>query len=223
MLELWIEGTPEQVIKAANDGLASAIATNPQIMEQWTADGNSLENVVAQVCEAVPVPVFVQLHGPTLDDYLREMESLRMISDQIQPKLVATHAGIAAGRRLATQGMKPLITTIATVNQAFMAASADAAYIAPYIGRIVDAEVDAYQLVADIAVMYQRHQIKTRIAAASVRSPEQAEKVLLAGAPILVMQYDVFLQLLDSDLTANWITRFEKNWEQIPNSLGEKG
>ncbi|MBZ0276331.1 MAG: hypothetical protein K8I60_09310 [Anaerolineae bacterium] len=222
-MELWIEGTPEQVIQTANDGLASAIATNPAIMEKWTAGGKSLEEVVAQVCEAVDVPVFVQLHGPTVDDYLREMEHLRAISARIQPKLVSTHAGIAAGKRLAADGLTPLITTIATVNQAFLAASANAAYIAPYIGRIEDAGVDAYQLVADITAMYERHHITTRIAAASVRSPEQAEKVLLAGAPILVMQYDVLLRLLDSDLTENWITRFEQNWEQIPHSLGRKG
>lgn len=223
MLELWIEGTPEQVIKVANEGLVGAIATNPAIMEQWTAGGKSLEYLVTQVCEAVEVPVFVQLHGPTIDDYLREMDSLRAISAQIQPKLVATHAGIAAGKRIATQGGKPLITTIASVNQAFLAASADAAYVAPYIGRIVDAGVDAYQLVADITTIYQRHHISTQIAAASIRSPEQAEKVLLAGAPILVMQYEIMLRLLDSDLTENWIGRFEQNWEQIPHSLGNKG
>lgn len=222
-MELWIEGTPKQVIQTANDGLASAIATNPAIMEKWTADGKSLEDVVSQVCEVVDVPVFVQLHGPTVDDYLREMEHLRAISGRIQPKLVSTHAGIAAGKRLAADGLTPLITTIATVNQAFLAASANAAYIAPYIGRIEDAGVDAYQLVADITAMYERHHITTRIAAASVRSPEQAEKVLLAGAPILVMQYDVLLRLLDSDLTENWITRFEQNWEKIPHSLGRKG
>jgi transaldolase len=221
MLELWIEGTPEQVIQAANDGLAAAIATNPAIMEGWTAGGKSLEYLVTQVCEAVDVPVFVQLQGPTIEDYLREMDSLRAISAQIRPKLVATHAGIAAARRIAAQGGQPLITTIATVNQAFLAASANAAYIAPYIGRIADAGVDAYQLVADIAALYQRHHITTQIAAASIRSPEQAEKVLLAGAPILVMQYEVLLRLLDSDLTANWVSRFEANWTQIPHTLGK--
>ncbi|MCB9450496.1 MAG: hypothetical protein H6672_03605 [Anaerolineaceae bacterium] len=222
MMEIWIEGTPEQVIQVANEGLVDAIATNPSIMAQWTANGESLESVVARVCAAVDVPVFVQLHGPTVMDYLREMKSLRAISKQIQPKLVATHAGIAAGRQLAAQGAKPLITTIATVSQAFLAARAGAAYIAPYVGRIEDAGVDVYQLVADIATMYERHQVKTQIAAASVRSPEQAEKVLLAGAPILVMQHEVFMQLLDSGLSQNWMARFEENWEQIPHRLGQE-
>ncbi len=222
-MELWIEGSVEEAIRTANDGLADAIATNPTIIERWTAGGQTLEQVITTVCDSVNVPVFVQLHGPTIDDYLREMDSLRRIPGQIHPKLVATHAGIAAARRIAASGLKPLITTIATVNQAFLAARANAAYIAPYIGRIADAEMDAYKLVADIADIYQRHHVPTQIAAASVRSPEQASRVLQAGAPILVMQYDVFMRMLDSELTQDWIARFDENWAKIPHSLGEAG
>lgn len=215
MLELWIEGSPDEVVEVANSGLAAAIATNPSIMERWTADGRSMEWLIAYVCERVSVPVFVQLHGPTVDAYLSEMEALRRISDKIQPKLVATHAGLAAAKRIAAQGLKPLITTVATLNQAFLAASAGAAYIAPYVGRIEDAGVDVYQLISDITSMYQRHGVSTQIAAASIRTPQQAEAVLRAGAPIAVMQYGVYQQLLDSPLTSDWIERFEANWAQI--------
>jgi transaldolase len=221
MMELWIEGTIDQVIRVANEGLADAIATNPTIIAQWTAGGRSLESVVTQVCESVTVPVFVQLHGGSVDAYLREMDSLRAISPQIHPKLVATPDGLAAAKRLASDDLKPLITTIATLNQAFLAARANAAYVAPYIGRIVDAGVDAYELVHDITTMYQQHSVKTQIAAASIRSREQAENVLRAGAPILVMQHDVFITLTDSPLTQNWIERFEENWRQIPHTLGK--
>ncbi|MCA9914273.1 MAG: fructose-6-phosphate aldolase, partial [Anaerolineae bacterium] len=118
---------------------------------------------------------------------------------------------------------KPLVTTISTLNQAFLSAAADAAYVAPYVGRIEDAGVDAYQLIRDIASMYQRHGAGTQIAAASIRNPEQCEAVLRAGAPIAVMQYGVFQQLLASDMTQNWIDRFEMNWQNIPNSLAAKG
>jgi transaldolase len=223
MLELWIEGTPEEVVEAANSGLAAAIATNPSIMERWTSAGQPMEELVAYVCEQVDVPVYVQLHGPTVDDFLREMDALRIISDKIHPKLVATHAGIAATKRIAAQGLKPLVTTISTLNQAFLSAAANAAYVAPYVGRIDDAGVDAYQLIRDIAALYERHGAVTQIAAASIRTPEQCEAVLRAGAPIVVMQYGVFQALLESDMTADWIDRFEANWQKIPHSLMEKG
>ncbi|HNH08963.1 MAG TPA: hypothetical protein PK683_10700, partial [Leptospiraceae bacterium] len=59
---------------------------------------------------------------PTVDEYLREMEHLRTISDLINPKLVATHAGLAATKQIADSGLRPLITTVATLNQAYLAA-----------------------------------------------------------------------------------------------------
>ncbi|MFN8379421.1 MAG: transaldolase family protein [Anaerolineae bacterium] len=218
-MEFWIEGSVEQVIRVANDGLADAIATNPSIVEKWTAGGLTLENVVAQVCGEVDVPVYVQLHGPTVDAFLREMDSLRQISHLIHPKLVATHEGMAAARRIAADGLKPLITTIATINQAYLAARANAAFVAPYVGRIDAAGIDASQLVSDIARMYERHHVPTQIAAASIRSPEQASAMLIAGAPVLVMQHDVFMKLVEAPLTSDWIAQFEKNWSHIPHAL----
>ena len=216
MLELWIEGSIEQAAEVANSGLAAAIATNPSIMERWTAAGRTLESTVREICERVDVPVYVQLQGPTLDDFLYEMERLRTISLQIQPKLIATLPGIRATKRFADEGLQPLVTTVATISQAFLAASAGAAYVAPYVGRIEDAGVDAYALVSDIARLYAQHNVRTRIAAASIRSAQQAESVLRAGAPIIVTQYDVFQTLLQSQMTQNWIDRFDDNWTRIP-------
>ena len=214
-MELWIEGSIEQVKAVAGSGLAAAVATNPSIIASWTRDGRTLEAVVTEVCQSVDVPVYVQLHGLTVDDFLYEMDVLRRISSQIHPKLVATHEGIAATKRLARDGLKPLVTTVSTVNQAFMSAAAGAAYVAPYVARIIDAGTDAFRLIEDIAALYARNNISTQIAAASIRTPEQAEKSLLAGAPIVVMQHDVFLRLFDSEMTQDWIDRFEADWEQF--------
>ncbi|MFN8378965.1 MAG: hypothetical protein U0452_09860 [Anaerolineae bacterium] len=84
-MEFWIKGSVEQVIRVTNDGLAD-IATNPSIVEKWTAGGLTLENVVAQVCGEVDVPAYVQSR-PHADAFLREMDSLRQISHLIHPKL----------------------------------------------------------------------------------------------------------------------------------------
>ncbi len=218
-MQLWIEGTIEQVIAVANSGVASAIATNPAIIDRWVSGGQSLEDVITHVCHQVDIPVYVQLHGPTVDEYLREMDHLRAISDQIHPKLVATQAGLAAAKTIAESGLKPLITTVATLNQAYLAACAGAAYAAPYVGRMQKAGLDAAHLVGAMVAMYQRSGAVTQVAAASISSPHDAEQLLLAGASILVMQYDVYQHMLDSELTANWIEHFEDNWSRIPYAM----
>jgi transaldolase len=214
-LELWIEGTIDEVAKATASGLAAGVATNPTIIARWTADGRSLEDVVTEACQRLTVPIYVQLHGPDVETYLREMEALLRISDQIHPKLVATHSGIEAAQRLGQWGRKSLVTAVASVNQAFLAAAAGASYIAPYYGRIEAAGIDAAGFVRDVANLYARHNQKTQIAAASLRSPEQVEAAILAGAHVAVMGYGVFQFLLDNDLTQAWIDGFEKDWSRF--------
>lgn len=215
-MELWISGTIDEVVEAANSGLAAAIATNPTLIASWTSGGQTLEQVVGEVCRRVSTPVYMQLHGPTVDDYLAELEALRRISPLIQPKLVATRDGIAAAHQIACQGLRPLVTAVTTVNQAFMAAAAGAAYVAPYLGRIQDAGVDALNLIGQIADLYADQGVDTGIVAASVRTPYQSEAALLAGASAVVVFYDVFLKLFEGPLTQASIDGFERDWERIP-------
>jgi transaldolase len=211
-LELWISGTIDEVVEAANSGLAATVATNPTLIAKWTANGRTLEDVITELCQRVDVPVYVQLHGPDVDGYLYEMDALRKISGQISPKLVATHEGIKAAYRLANEGVKPLVTAVYTINQAFMAAAAGAACVAPYVGRIEDAGEDAIWLIEEIANLYHMHDANTRIIAASIRTTEQARDVLLAGAHAIVVFYDVFQQLFESELMQESIEGFEKDW-----------
>ncbi len=214
-MELWIEGTIDEVATVAASGLAASVATNPTIIARWTAGGRTLEDVVTEVCEKVNVPVYVQLHGPDVKIYLREVDVLLRISEQIRPKLVATHAGIEAAHRLEQQGRNTLVTAVSSVNQAFLAAAAGVSSIAPYFGRIEAAGVDAAGFVRSVAELYTRHGVTTRIAAASLRTPEQVESVLLAGAHIAVMGYGVFQKLLDNKLTQASIEGFERDWTQF--------
>lgn len=211
-MQLWISGTIDEVVEAANTGLAQTIATNPTLIRKWTAEGRTLESVVAEVCDRVDVPVYVQLHGPTVDYYMREMDALRNISVRIHPKLVATREGIETAHRLADEGLKPLITAVTTVNQAFMAAAVGASYVAPYFGRIEDAGEDAAQLIRDIKQLYTMNNIETGIIAASIRTPEQARAAMLAGGDAVVVFYDVLMKLFESDLTQKSIDGFEEDW-----------
>ena len=211
-MELWISGTIDEVVAATESGMAQTIATNPTLIRQWTATGRTLESVVTEVCERVSVPVYVQLYGPDVDGYRRDMDALRKISVRISPKLVATHDGIAAASILAKEGVKPLVTAVTTVNQAFLAAAAGAAYVAPYVGRIEDAGEDAVGLVQDIARLYHQHGADTKIIAASIRTPAQARASMLAGSHAVVVFYDVFKQMFESPLTQASIDGFQRDW-----------
>lgn len=79
------------------------------------------------------------------------------------------------------------------------------------VGRIKDAGEDAIGLIDNIGNLCARRGVDTKIIAASIRTPVQAEAVMLAGAYAVVIFYDVFLGMFESQLTRTSIEGFERD------------
>lgn len=217
-MNIWIAGTVEEVITASKTGLVSAVVTNPIVIAGWTKDGQPLESVAADVIRETKLPLYIQLQGPTHGHFLRETEYLKRISDRIIPKLPATREGLSAAAELERNGTATLITTVCSVNQAYASASAKATAICPYFSRVRDADEDAIELIRNIAVLYRRWGVKTHIRPASVRSVQDVQNCLLAGADGVIIFHDVFQQLFLHPVTEQSLQAFEADWQQITRS-----
>ncbi|KAB7726700.1 hypothetical protein F5984_24040 [Rudanella paleaurantiibacter] len=213
-MSIWIAGTVEEVFAASKTGLVNAIVTNPTVIAGWTKGGQTLESVASDVISATQLPLYMQLHGPTQEHFLRETAYLKRISDRIIPKLPATREGLAAAAELEANNTETLITTVCSVNQAYASASAHATTICPYFSRVRDASEDAIELIRNIATLYRRWGVKTHIRPASVRSVQDVQDCLLAGADGVIIFYDVFEQLFLHPVTEQSLQAFEADWEQ---------
>ena len=212
-MKLWIAGSVEQVCAAAATGLVSAIVTNPTVVAQWTAAARRpIEDIATEVVSATKLPLYIQLRGPGADAFLAEAEALLRLSPFIRPKLPSTTEGLVACRKLASQNIPVLITTVCSVNQAYLAAVAGAASICPYYARLGESGTPPAAFIASVAQMYQRSRVGTEILPASVRTVEQAEAALLAGASGLILFDDLFRKLCEHDVTASSLAGFEGDW-----------
>lgn len=217
-MTIWIAGTLNQVLAACQTGLVSAIVTNPTVMADWTKDGQTLESVATDVIKATHLPLYIQLHGPTRQQFLRETEYLKRISDLITPKLPSTLDGLSAAAELEASGTETLITTVCSVNQAYASVAAGATTICPYFSRLRDQGEDATQFINNISTLYRRWGAKTCIKPASVRSVQDVQDCLLAGADGVIIFHDVFQQLTLHPVTEHSLQAFEKDWQQTIRS-----
>lgn len=214
-MNIWIAGSPQEVTKAAKTGLVSAVVTNPTVITEWTKGGQSLETVAASVIEATGLPLYIQLQGPSRDQFLREADYLKSVSKLIIPKIPATLEGLAAAKVLESKGTETLITTVCSLNQAYVAAVAGVTAICPYYSRLRDHGEDAAQFIRDVADMYHREGISTRIRPASVRSVEDVAQCLLNGADGVIVFYEVFQQLTAHPVSDMSLVNFENDWQRI--------
>jgi transaldolase len=219
-MHLWIAGSVEEVIRASASGLVGAVVTNPTVIARWTADGRSMDSVLADVVHSVSVPVYVQLHGPDKRSFLRETDSLKKLSPRIVPKLPATREGIETVRELETAGIETLVTTVCSLPQAYAAAVAGASTVCPYVARLNDSGEDAFQLVQMIREMYVRHGVSTKIIPASVRTPEDIAGVLRSGAHGVIIFFNLFEKMFEHKVTRQSLEDFEKDWQSIDTRKG---
>lgn len=212
-MKLWIAGSVAQVKTITASGLATTIVTNPTVVAQWTeAEQKPLEDVALDVVQTTGRPLYIQLHGPTAAMFLAEARALRQLSPLLLPKLPSTLGGFMACRELAAAGIPVLVTTVCSLNQAYLAALAGAASICPYFARLGESGQDPAAFIASVATLYAGHDIPTEILPASIRTLAQAEAALAAGASGLIVFDDLYHQLCDHAVTASSLEGFEADW-----------
>ena len=72
------------------------------------------------------------------------------------------------------------------------------------------------ELIKEIVEIFEIHDIRTEIIAASIRSPIHVTKAARCGAHIATVPYKVIIQMAKHPLTDIGIEKFLKDWEAVP-------
>lgn len=116
---------------------------------------------------------------------------------------------------LKSEGIKTNVTLIFSANQALLAANAGAAYVSPFLGRLDDISMDGVELIRTIAEIFEIHEIKTEIIAASIRNSIHVTESARAGADIATVPYNIIKQMIKHPLTDQGLEKFKADWEKV--------
>lgn len=203
----------EEIREAAALGVIAGVTTNPSLIAK---EGRDFRQVVGEICQIVDGPISaeaVSLDGPGM---LREAEELASWHPNIVVKLPITWEGLKAASECAKRGIKTNLTLCFTPNQALLAARAGATFVSPFVGRLDDVSWNGMDLVADIAEIYDIHELQTEIIAASVRHPMHVIEAARAGAHIATIPYKVLQQMVRHPQTDEGIEKFLADWAKVP-------
>lgn len=214
-MKIWVSGTVKEVIEISKTGLIEAVVTNPTVTSEWAESGQSLEELAKYVVEETGLPLYIQLKGPKFDDFRRECDYLKQISEKIIPKIPSTLDGISAAGLLEKQGIETLVTTVCSINQAYACAAVGISTICPYYNRIKDNGVDADALFTSIISMYKNNKVDTKIIPSSIRSAHDVAVALKNGCNGVIIFKKVFDELFENDVTNQSLQEFEKDWNNI--------
>ncbi|MEG4986468.1 transaldolase family protein [Microcoleus sp. BR0-C5] len=196
--------------EASQFGWLSGITTNPTLLGKSDL---SPDVTLTQLAKLIPGEVYYQLTASDFDGMVAEGKAaFELIGQQTVLKVPATAAGFQAVAHLSPE-IPCAVTAIYSASQAVVSAEAGAKYAIAYVNRATRLLGDGFALVRDMANVLKK--TNTEILAASIKSPEEAVKTLLAGAHHLTLPFDVLQAIAVHELSQQTVDEFAKNGRGI--------
>ena len=199
--------------KASKFGWIAGITTNPTLLAQ---SDFSPDVTLKQLAQLISGEVYYQLMASDFDGMVAEGKAaFELIGKQTVLKIPATVAGFKAVAHLSPE-IPCAVTAIYSAAQAAVSAASGAKYAIAYVNRATRLLGDGFALVQDMANVLQK--TNTEILAASIKSPEEAVKTLLAGAHHLTLPFDILQAIAVHELSQQTVDEFAKNGRGILDS-----
>jgi transaldolase len=196
----------DEIREAARMGILAGVTTNPTLMSK--ENGVTYRERVIEICEAVQGPVSAECTARDVPGLLEEARALASWHEHVVVKIPIDANGLEATSILSREGIRINMTLVFSANQALLAATAGAAYVSPFVGRLDDAGHDGLEVVRQSVAIFDRYHLPAQVLAASIRTPTHVIGAALAGAHVATVPYSVLQSMLRHPLTDAGIERF---------------
>ena len=190
----------------------TGITSNPTILAKEKAEFFPLLLEIRSIIGEKQL--HVQVTGSTCEEMLKEAEALtgRLVKDTYI-KLPANEEGIKTMKVLQSHGSRVTATAIYMPQQAMLAASVGADYVAPYFNRMNNINVDSKKAIGNMAWLFEHNQIQTKIVAASFKNTQPVMDALMAGAQAVTVSPELYTQMVENPMIDSAIAGFAADWE----------
>ncbi len=221
-MELYLDSADRQEIEEAfGFGFLDGLTTTPTFMHRHGIE--DIDAYLLELAELVPV-LQVEALGDTSDEI--RSEAIRQMEIGLDPgrtvfKIPVSLEGVKACRRLTDEGLLVNVHLVYTLQQAYMAMHAGAAYVCPLVGRLQDQGQDALALVADSVDAVERYGYETKVMFSSVRHVEHVRNALQLGVHTLTVPFSILTRLTENVFTTVGTDQFRLHTRMLTKSVGD--
>lgn len=207
----------DEIKKGISTGCVSGVTTNPSIISR---EGKSLSQCITDIANLDPeLTILIEVVSENRKEIVDEARELVKLAPNVVIKLPMTTEGLATVRLLSKEGIRTAVTLVFSLNQAIAASAAGADFVAPFVGRLDDINADGLGLVKSIKKTFNEHNSKTRVIAASLRTPQSVSELFAAGCDIVTMPGNIFESMLKHPLTDAGLRKFAEDWKKVPQNV----
>ncbi|HHP7235824.1 MAG TPA: transaldolase family protein [Desulfobacterales bacterium] len=200
-MDLYLDSVDFQEIEEAFGlGFLKGLTTTPTFMHRHGII--DIDGAIVKLSGMVP-ELQVEALGQTTAEIVDEARRLLTLPLQSEPvfKVPISLEGLRACKILTDEGHRVNVHLIYTLNQAYMAMAAGAAFVCPLAGRLHDQGHDALALFTQIVEVAEIYNYDTKVMFSSVRHPDHVRQALMAGVHVCTVPWGILKRLCDNALT----------------------
>jgi transaldolase len=220
-MKIFLDTADVSLIKSGYEtGIVNGVTTNPSLILK---SGRQLREVIQEIATEFPnlESISAEVVADTSEEMLTQAKKYYTISPIVTIKVPCTVEGLKACKFLSNLGIKTNVTLVFSVAQAILASNAGATFISPFVGRWMDNSVDGIELIRNIRKVFDLSKTATKILAASLRDVRQVEQCAIYGADVVTIPPVVFWGMYKNIMTEKGLELFQKDWEEVLNSVNE--
>jgi len=201
-MELYLDSVDlKEIEEAFRLGFLTGLTTTPTFMHREGI--TDIDGTILKLSKMVPI-LQVEALGEKVDEIYKEAH--RLIAIGLDPKksvfkIPVSMEGVKACKRLTDEGIMINVHLVYTLQQAYMAMEAGAAYVCPLVGRLQDQGHDALTLIQQCVDAVNYYGYSTKIMFSSVRHPEHVRNAITLGAHTCTVPWKVLRQLTENTFT----------------------
>lgn len=207
-MDLYLDSVDfNEIEQAFNLGFVKGLTTTPTFMHRHGI--TDIDGAIVKLSGMVP-ELQVEALGETHDEIVAEAHRLLTLPLKSKPvfKIPVSNEGVRACATLTAEGHRVNVHLIYTLNQAYMAMAAGAAFVCPLAGRLQDQGHDAITLYEQCVDVIKRYNYSAKVMFSSVRYPEHVRQAMLAGVHVCTVPWGVINRLCDNSLTTVGANQF---------------
>ena len=190
------------------------VTTNPSILAKESGDDVFAHLKAIQQRLGLARSLHVQTLSQDAEGIQAEALILRQhLGSSIYVKIPTTPQGLKAMKALHAQGVRITATAIYSKLQAYLAINAGADYLAPYVNRMENLDIDAMDVLSSISTYIANANATTKIVAASFKNLSQINAAIEAGVHAVTVDPSLLDLVFASAPLAKAVTDFTRDFE----------
>ncbi len=212
-MRIFIDSSDPEIWQSYNRlGFLYGATTNPLILKRDGRDCSvkTYEELADNATSIGLKELHIQATGTTAEELIQSGSEIAALGNNIVVKLPLTIAGLQASNVLHRQNHRITLTAAYAAHQMIAAIAIGAEYIAPYYGRLLEAEKDADAILNSMLSMKNAALDAPRILVASIRSIEQLQYLAANGHSTFTLSPEIANSFGRDPLSDKAASDFEK-------------